>query len=721
MTAAAPQTVETARVARLYGATSELVVLVPSTRPPVIAHFGARLAGPLDAQAIAQALDRSPRINALDRDHPGAALLPVAALGRYGQPALSGHRDGRAFTAAFERVSVEETADRLIFTSQDAVAGLTIAVTVRRAGPDAFAQSLSVTNGGDDAYTLDRAIAGVFLAPPGTDTALTYTGSWGREFRETRETLGSAVFIKENRRGRLSHDRWSSLIVGPHGFTEATGSVLGVHFAWSGNHTLIVEPLDDGRRLVMVGELFHPGEMRLAPGETYRSPEAYAALSDSGLDGLADRFHATVRADVVRLDPARPRPVTLNTWEGTYFDHKLTDLIAQAKAAAAIGIERFVLDDGWFGRRDDDTSSLGDWTIDPRKYPDGLGPLVDAVTGLGMEFGIWFEPEMVNPDSELYRAHPDWVLQVHGRPLETGRNQLVLDIARPEITEHVFQSVDAILSRYRVAYVKWDMNRDHFAAGDAEGRAVYGAQVRALYAVLDRLTAAHPTVEFESCSSGGGRVDFGILKRTARVWTSDCTDALERASIQRGVSRFLPPEVMGAHVSAAPNHQTGRRHTLAFRAITAMPGHFGVEMSPLSLTDAECAELAAWIALHKRLRPLLHGGLTRLDGPVNGRSQRTVLAPDGSHAVVLVIQETLTPGEQTGLIRVRGLTPDARYRLTLPGPQTLTGYVVAEGTRALLSGVVAVSGAVLQHIGFAIPEQRPETALLIEITRIEGA
>lgn len=721
MTAAAPQPVESARLARLAGATSELVVVVPASRPPVIAHFGPRLTGRLDAEALAHALDRSPRINALDRDHPGAALLPVAALGRYGQPAVSGHRDGRAFTVAFERVELEETADRLVFKSHDAVAQLDLTVTLRRAGPDAFAQSLTITNRGDDTYTLDRAMAGVFLAPPGTDTALTFSGSWGREFRETREPLGSAVFLKENRRGRLSHDRWSSLIVGPSGLGEATGAALGVHLAWSGNHALVIEPLDDGRRLVMLGELFHAGEMQLAPGATYRSPEAFAAVSDTGLDGLSDRFHATVRADVLKLDPARPRPVTLNTWEGTYFDHKLDNLIAQAKAARAIGIERFVLDDGWFGRRDDDTSSLGDWAIDPRKYPDGLGPLVDAVTSLGMEFGIWFEPEMVNPNSDLYRAHPDWVLKVDGRPLETGRNQLVLDIARPEVAEYVFQAVDAVLSRYQVSYVKWDMNRDHFAAGNIEGRAVYGAQVRALYALLDRLVAAHPTVEFESCSSGGGRVDLGILKRTARVWTSDCTDALERASIQRGVSRFLPPEVMGAHVSASPNHQTGRRHTLAFRAITAMPGHFGVEMSPLSLSDAERAELMAWIALHKRLRPLLHGGLTRLDGPVNGRSQRAVIAPNGAHAVALIVQETLTPGEQTGLVRVRGLKPDGLYRLTLPAPQALAGYVVAEGTRALLSGAVAVSGAALRHIGFAIPEQRPETALLIELTLIEGA
>ncbi len=277
----------------------------------------------------------------------------------------------------------------------------------------------------------------------------------------------------------------------------------------------------------------------------------------------------------------RPRPVTLNTWEGVYFDHKLEQLKAQATAAAELGIERFVLDDGWFGKRDDDTSSLGDWFVDTRKYPDGLAPLADHVVSLGMEFGLWFEPEMVNRNSDLYRAHPDWVLQVEGQPLLESRHQLVLDLTRPEVSDYLFNCIDNVLKSAKISYIKWDMNRDITHAGDANGRAATSRQTRAVYALMARVRAAHPDLEIESCASGGGRADFGVLAHTHRVWVSDCTDALERLSIQQGALRFLPPEIIGCHISASPNHQTGRVHTLAFRAIVAFFGHLGVELDPL--------------------------------------------------------------------------------------------------------------------------------------------
>jgi alpha-galactosidase len=289
----------------------------------------------------------------------------------------------------------------------------------------------------------------------------------------------------------------------------------------------------------------------------------------------------------------------LNSWEACYFRHDESRILDLARAAAAIGAERFILDDGWFLGRNHDRAGLGDWVADPAKYPDGLKPLAQGVNALGLEFGLWVEPEMVNPDSDLYRTHPDWALHVPGAPQPTARNQLVLNLSLPEVEDYLFAALDTLLSDVPIAYLKWDHNRDLAPAGGL-------GQVQGLYRLLARLRAAHPDVEIESCAGGGGRIDAGIAAFTHRFWTSDNLDAVSRATIQRGFQAFFPPELMGAHVGASPAHATGRRHTLGFRAGVALPGHFGVELDPDKLPETERAELAGWIAFHKQWRHLLH-------------------------------------------------------------------------------------------------------------------
>jgi alpha-galactosidase len=447
---------------------------------------------------------------------------------------------------------------------------------------------------------------------------------------------------------------------------------------------------------------------------------AYTTRGES-LPAVVQALHAQVREKVLRWPGGamRPRPVTLNTWEGTYFAHDVANLTAQATAAAALGIERFVLDDGWFGQRDDDTSSLGDWVVDRRKYPHGLRPLAEHVVGLGMEFGLWFEPEMVSPESELFREHPDWALQIAGRPLLLSRQQLVLDLSRPEVSEHLSAAMHAVLSSCPIGYIKWDMNRDLTHAGDAEGRAAAGRQTRAFYALVERIRAAHPGIEIESCASGGGRADYGALARTHRIWTSDCTDALERLDIQRGAGLFLPPEIMGAHVSASPNHQTGRRHSLAFRALVALPYHFGVELNPLVMDPAERAELAGWIALHKRYRALFHGGRSQTFAPVDGRHAHVAVARDGREAVLIVAQGAQQLREQPAPLRLP-LDPGRHYRATMPGPQAHPPFVRSHPRQmAQLQGGEALSGAVLAQVGLALPPLFPESALLVAFTAVE--
>jgi alpha-galactosidase len=479
-----------------------------------------------------------------------------------------------------------------------------------------------------------------------------------------------------------------------------------VHLGWSGNHRLAVESFKDGRALVMAEGLLLPGEVRLAPGESLASPVLYAAVSTLGLNGLSQALHRHLRArpEHARLR-ARPRPVHYNSWEAVYFDYDPAVMIDLATRAAALGIERFVLDDGWFKGRRSDRAGLGDWRVDRGVYPDGLAPLIAHVRGLGMEFGLWVEPEMVNPDSDLYRAHPEWVLATPPAPQLDFRHQLVLDFGRAEVRAHLFAAIDALLTEHPIGYLKWDMNRDLSHPGGADCCAGARAHVLGVYAVLDRLRAAHPAVEIESCASGGGRADYGILARTDRIWTSDSNDALDRVSIQRGFSHFFPPELMGAHVGPAVCHITGRRLSIGLRVATALIGHMGVECDLRALETQEAADLAAGIALYKAERALLHSGeLVRLDSPA-GTSGVMIIDPAGETALLAWTVLTEAGTSMGARLRLAGLEAAACYEPRLLWPPRL---------RAELP---VASGEALCRIGLDLPRLRPETGVIIRLTR----
>jgi alpha-galactosidase len=683
-----------------------LSLRLPELGMPEILSFGSE---PVEPDPLFE-IERSSRVNGMDIAVPSNVLLPTGGMGFFGWPAIAGHRGGRDFVAQFGAWSVLRDGNQTVLKGTDSVARLGIAITLTAHASGLISMATEVSNLGNTSYQLDRCMAATFLAPAGDVQVMSFTGIWGREFQTRRELLGNGTWIQESRRGRTSHDRFPML------FIESETQIFGVTLGFSGNHQMVIDRTDDGQRLVHLGELFEPGEIILGPGESYVSPTAYA-----GAD--TEDFHAFVREELTTWPGGTmsPRPVTLNTWEGNYFDHQMDSLKAQATAAAELGIERFVLDDGWFGKRDNDTTSLGDWDIDARKYPDGLKPLVDHVTGLGMQFGIWFEPEMVNPVSELYKAHPDWALTIEGRPILESRTQLVLDLTRPEVSDYLFGKIDAVLSNHAVSYIKWDMNRDLTHAAGRDGKAKTAAQTRAVYALMDRIRAAHPNVEIESCASGGGRIDYGALKRTHRVWTSDCTDALERLEIQRGASVFVPPEILGSHISASPNHQTGRRHTLAFRALVAIAYHLGVELNPLELTDEERNELKVYIETYKRLRDLFHapGASFRME-PIDGRYVWG--AASAEKIVVIVAQGPQMVGEQPAPLRL----PDEvtqfggqwRIKTVLPAePQFIR---ISEGQKALLSGAVTFALSSAGLAGLPLPMLTPESALLLELEPIKG-
>ena len=686
---------------------------LPQVGMPEIMSFGSPPLGDGDdvnKRSILGSIERSSRINGMDIAVPNAVLLPLGGMGFFGWPAIAGHRSGRAFILQFANWQIEQDGPLTHLHARDEIAHIGLTITIEAFSSGVFCMATRLTNHGETDYLLDRCMAGSFLIPAGKTDVTGFRGMWGREFHTFTETLGESIWMRQNRRGRTSHDCPPTL------FIDHETMHFAICLGWSGNHQIVIDKLDDGRRLVHAGEVFEPGEVILKPGESYQSPILYAGTDTKAL-------HSFVRDDLINWPKGEmtPRPVTLNTWEGNYFDHRIEDLKSQASAAAALGIERFVLDDGWFGERDDDTTSLGDWDVDPRKYPDGLTPLIDHVTGLGMEFGIWLEPEMTNPGSKLMTVHPDWVLRAEGRPQLLSRNQLVLDLSRKEVHDYLFGKIDTLLSAHAISYIKWDMNRDLTEVGRANGQAATSAQTRAVYALMDRIRAAHPKVEIESCASGGGRVDFGVLAHAHRVWASDCTDALDRLDIQHGISSFLPPELVGAHVSASPNHQTGRRHSLAFRAIVAMAYHFGVEMNPQTLAPEEQQELAHYIALHKRLRDLLHKPEASFNHPP--RDGRYVWGAAEENRIALFVAQgpqMMTEQPAPILLDIPETAQQGLWRVAAVHPASPAFPRISKNQKALLEGDIAFPLSDLSQSGLPLPMMQPESAVLIEIEHIKG-
>jgi alpha-galactosidase len=554
-----------------------------------------------------------------------------------------------------------------------------------------------------------------------------FTGRQTAERIPQRHQIGDGLWLREGRRGHTGHDSATVMIAGVPGFGFASGEAYGLHVAWSGNTVHRVERTasslgmaDGGGRpqpgvtTIGGGELLLPGEITLAPGESYATPWVYLTATVAGLDGLAAQFHGYLRA--LPAHPSAPRPVNLNVWEAVYFRHDFAKLAALADLAADVGVERYVLDDGWFSGRRNDRAALGDWQVDEHVWPGGLHRLADYVRGRGMQFGLWVEPEMVNPDSDLYRAHPDWILSAGQRVPPLQRHQLVLDLTRPEVTAYLLERISALIREYQISYVKWDCNRD---ITDAGSRARAGApaaheQALAVYALLDELRGRHPAVEWESCAAGGGRIDLAMLERVQRAWASDMTDALARQPIQRWTGQLVPPEYLGAHVSAPFSHQTGRYMPLSLRCGTALFGHFGIEWDLTQAGDDDLAELAAWTGLYKQHRGLIHAGrMVRIDAPDDTAWMYGVVAADASAALMSYVQLDEPVSDQPAALRVPGLDPLRRYCVTevTPGRRLPRRGGLADGRIAAME----VSGAALADIGLAIPAQPVLTALVVLI------
>jgi alpha-galactosidase len=648
------------------------------------------------------------------------SVLPEHSAGWQGTPGLVGHRAGADFSTAFSVTSRQVEGRRLTVEAEDVRAGLELRLEIELTDQGLVRQRATVTNQAE-ADAAPFTLSGVLLALPVPERATELLEMTGRHLRERspqRHAFTYGTHLRENRRGRTGTDAATVHVAGEHGFSFRSGEVWGVHVAWSGNQRSLAERTPQGHALLAGGELLLAGEVVLGAGESYTTPWLFGSYGRSGLDELAGRFHAWLRARPGH--PRSPRPVTLNVWEAVYFRHDLAKLTRLADLAAEAGAERFVLDDGWFRGRRDDHAGLGDWYVDETVWPGGLHPLAEHVRKLGMEFGLWVEPEMVNPNSDLARSHPEWIMATGDRMPPESRHQQVLDLGHPEAYAYILERLDALVTEYALTYLKWDHNRDLVEAGHSPtGRAGVHAQTLAVYRLLDELRARHPGLEIESCSSGGGRVDLGILERTDRVWTSDCIDALERQRIQRWTGLLLPPELMGSHVGDHRAHSTGRTHGLEFRAGTALFGHFGVEWDLTRASEEDRAALADWIRLHKELRPLLHTGtVVRGDHPDEALWVHGVVAADRSAAVYALAQVATSVAAPPGLVCLPGLDPAADYRVTPLPPADRTVGPAMDALGWWTDGGVTLPGRVLEKVGVRAPIQFPERLVLLRVTRV---
>lgn len=679
---------------------------------PAVVHHGESLSDD-DIGKLANLGSRGIARAVLDVEAP-PLLVPEHGSGWLGRPGLKGHRlDGSGWAPRCSPATLAVHGKIARITAEDRVAELEISTEIE-AMPNSVRIRLALRNNGDTTYHLDELTITVPVLERASEV-LHLTGYWSHEFQVERVSWPKGALSFENRRGRTSHDRVPAAFVGESGFGENRGDVWAFTLGWSGSSINHLERLTDGRRVVQLGELLSPGDVVLGPTESYSTPWLEIAASNRGLNGVSQAFHQSIRNSEATPKVDNPRPVVMNTWEAVYFTHELETLKRLAERASEVGAERFVLDDGWFHGRRSDNAGLGDWWVDETVWPTGLEPLIEYVLRQGLEFGIWVEPEMVNPDSDLHRAHPEWVLNAAGYEPVRGRQQLVLNLGNPEVFDYLLDKLDALLANHEISYVKWDMNRDLIYSSDGV-KAASHSYVLAVYALIDELRERHPGVEIESCASGGGRADFEILKRTERIWTSDSNDALERQRIQRGFSMLMPPEVMGAHIGSPTSHTSHRTHTLGFRAATAFFGHLGIEWNLLTIDDEDRALLASVVAEHKKHRRLLHGGTVwRLDVADPAALAHMVVAPDRSEALVSYAQLELPAGNSPMPLRLAGLDPERNYELRLVDLGGL-GHAAGAQTDWMQRGSIEASGHLLQTIGFQVPNLFPESAVVMHLS-----
>lgn len=649
-----------------------------------------------------------------------ALEYPAWGAGLFTEPALKvdSLNGDRTLVLAFETATVKGS--QLEVVLRDAAQPLRVHLFYQPSPKGVLARWSRIENMGTAPMQIEQAASAVWNLPAGPAYSLSWlTGQWGAEWQMHTAPIATGSQVLESRRGSTGQQANPWFAIGSEGHTtEESGPVWFGELAWSGSWRMNVEETSLHHVRVTAG--YNPFDFgyALKPGDSLETPKFYAGYTARGQGEASRILHRFQLAEVLPAHPdPKPRPVIYNSWEATGFSVTEAGQIALADKAAKVGVERFVVDDGWFGQRKDDHAGLGDWYVNKTKFPNGLKPLIDHVHSLGMDFGLWVEPEMVNPDSDLYRAHPDWAMHFPDRQRTEARNQLVLNLARPEVKEYVFNFLDKLVSENDIAFLKWDYNRNWSEPGwpEAPGgqgptglsaqKEIYVRYVDYLYDILAKLRAKHPKLEIESCSGGGGRVDLGILRYTDEVWPSDNTDALDRLAIQDGYTHAYSPETMAAWVTDVPNYLDRRAVPLQFRFLTAMQGALGVGSNLTKWTPEESDAATRLVTFYKTVRTTVqHGNLFRLKSPGQSEdSQVEYVSQDGSQAVLFAYLHSQHYGLPQPSIQLRGLDAKANYRLTPLDP-------------AKYRGDATVSGAVLmgQGIALALAGDYDSTAVMLQ-------
>ncbi|MEP2101595.1 MAG: alpha-galactosidase [Parasphingorhabdus sp.] len=699
-----PPMVERGTSWRLDGDAITLVFVAAGRDEIDLVYLGPRLPDGEDLSALVAAGTFGSHENEPDAPRIGG-ILPQANGGYRGRPAFrirSGEQpvDGdfrlvnvRSGTADMTVRWVEQQTGLQVDTHWTIVDDRTIAVTVDLLADD------------KGAIVLESASSLSLPLPRHLSHMTAFHGRWAREMQAKTTRIGPQAIEMRSANGKPGFDAGNWLIFHGDDGQKDGGECLGIHASSCGDHLAHVVQDQDGRACLSIEALRQPGGIALNAGDTADLGQVTMILGDNR-DHLTRLFHDHVRTHIL---PQRsdwgPRKVHLNSWEALAFDLDEAKLKTLATAAADLGIERFVLDDGWFKGRRRDNAGLGDWQVDEAIFPDGLTPLIDHVHGLDMDFGLWVEPEMVSPDSDLYRAHPEWCLHDDRADRPTERNQLVLDLSREDAFAYIHDALAALLENHDIAYLKWDHNRRLFPDN--------GLQQFAIQRLLGKLRQQYPAVEIESCSSGGGRVSFSMLQYCHRIWPSDNNDPIERLRIMESWARFLPLEILGNHVGPSPNPITGRRTDMDFRAKVALFGHMGVETNPAAMSEDERAILRAHIALYKQWRALLHqGDFRQLHHPETSIYGQMVIGD--RRALAVAAQTAFAENFNVAPVRLPGLDADKIYHVTLPKPWPRKASAYLADPAAWESGMV-LSGRALAERGLALPLTHPETAWLIAI------
>jgi alpha-galactosidase len=583
-------------------------------------------------------------------------------------------------------------------------------------GSGIIERSVRIENRTSEAVTLESAQSAAWTLPSDRSYQLHYlSGRWAGEWQLQSEKLQIGKRVIESRRGSTGNEANPWFAISSDGETdESHGPVWFGELGWSGSWRFTIERTSSDQVRVVGGLNPFDFGYRLAPGESLETPPFFAGFTDAGLGEASRMLH---RFQVERVLPGKPhprlRPVLYNSWEATEFNVDEAGQMALAEKAARLGVERFVVDDGWFGQRNNDHAGLGDWYVNPQKFPHGLKPLIDRVHSLGMDFGLWVEPEMVNPDSDLYRKHPDWVMNFPGRPRIEGRNQLVLNLARDDVKEYVFSWLDRLVTENDIALLKWDYNRNWSEPGWPEAalpdqKKIWVGYIQNLYDIMDRLRSKHPRLEIEGCSGGGARVDLGMLRRVDQVWPSDNTDALDRLTIQYGFTEAYTPHVMMAWVTDVPNGINGRLTSLRFRFLVAMTGSLGIGGNLNKWTDDDMATAKRLISFYKQIRTTVQDGkLYRLGAPMESElSAMEYISQDNRQVVVFAFLHSQQFGQSMPFLHLQGLAEDAMYSVTT------TDNKLEERREKL-------SGAYLMHHGIQLRLRGDYDASAIKLDRVQ--